>query len=202
MTGRCEAVISRTASRTIRGWPLVVGLYPGSEAETSSSFGQYHSRRAVQDVLGDVQQHRPGPARSGEQKGLPNGQGYVLGLHHELVVLGDRTGDADGVGLLERVRPDYGPAHLARDGHHRDRVHIGVAQGSHEVGGTRAAGDHDDARPARDLRVTLGHMAGALFVADEYVADGRVEDRVVSRQDGAARQAENDLGVLHLQALY
>ncbi len=118
---------------------------------------------------------------------MPNGQGYVLRLHHELVVLGDRPGYADRVSLLERVRPDYGPAHLARDGHQRDGVHIGVAQGSYEVGGAWAAGDHDHARPARHLRVTLGHMAGALFVADEYVADGRVEDRVVGRQDGAAR---------------
>ena len=50
--------------------------------------------------------------------------------------------------------------------------------------------------------VTLGHVASALFVAHEHVAYRRVEDRVIGRQDGAPRQAENDLGVLHLQALY
>ena len=117
-------------------------------------------------------------------------------------MFGHRPGDADSVGLLERVGPDYCPAHLAGNSHHRDRVHIGVAQRSYEVRRTRATGDHDHAWPARHLGVALGHMAGALLVADEDVAYRRVQYGVVGRQDGAARQAEYDLRVLHLQALY
>ena len=52
------------------------------------------------------------------------------------------------------------------------------------------------------MRVALGHVTGTLFVAHEHMAYRRVEDGVISREDGAARQAENDLGVLHLEALY
>ena len=55
--------------------------------------------------------------------------------------------------------------------------------------------------PAGDVGVALGHVAGALLVADEDVADRRVDDRVVGGQDAAAGEAEHDLDALHLQAL-
>src|SRR5262245_56101458 len=51
------------------------------------------------------------------------------------------------------------------------------------------------------MREPLGHVAGALLVADEDVADGRVDQRVVHGQDRPARQPEHDLGALHLEAL-
>ena len=63
------------------------------------------------------------------------------------------------------------------------------------------ARDHGDARTAGRVRVALGHVAGALLVAHEDVADRRVDQRVVDREDGAARKAEHDLGALHLEAL-
>jgi hypothetical protein len=49
--------------------------------------------------------------------------------------------------------------------------------------------------------VTLRHVAGTLLVADQDVPYGGVDDRVVDRQDRAARQAEHDLDALHLEAL-
>ena len=49
------------------------------------------------------------------------------------------------------------------------------------------------------MGVALGHVAGALLVAHEDVADRRVEERVVRRQDAAARQAEHDLDAFHLE---
>jgi hypothetical protein len=44
-------------------------------------------------------------------------------------------------------------------------------------------------------------VAGALLVTHEDVADRRVNQRVVDRQDGTAGEAEHDLRVLHLEAL-
>ena len=116
-------------------------------------------------------------------------------------MLGHRARYPDGVGFLERVRPDDGTADLSGNCDHGHRVHVGVAEGGYQVRGTRAAGDHCDSRPARDVCVPFGHVASTLFVAHEHVAYRRVEDWVVGREDGAARQAENDLGVLHLEAL-
>ena len=42
-------------------------------------------------------------------------------------------------------------------------------------------------------------MAGALLVAHEDVANRRIEDGVVDREDGAARQSENDLDTLEFE---
>ena len=54
---------------------------------------------------------------------------------------------------------------------------------------------------AGDVGVALGHVAGALLVAHEDVADRRVEQRVVGRQDAPAGQAEHHLDAFHLEAL-
>ncbi len=54
------------------------------------------------------------------------------------------------------------------------------------------------ATPGRPVAqgVALGHVAGALLVAHEDVADRGVEDRVVHRQDRAAGQAEDRVDAL------
>ena len=48
-----------------------------------------------------------------------------------------------------------------------------------------------DADAAARARVAVGHVRRALLVAHQHVADGVVEHRVVGRQDGAARVAED-----------
>ena len=54
--------------------------------------------------------------------------------------------------------------------------------------------------PAGGLRVPLGGVPGALLVPDQDVPErGRVEQRVVGRQDRAARDAEDDLGADRLE---
>ncbi len=95
----------------------------------------------------------------------------VVRVHDQLVVLGHRSGDADGVALLEPVGPDHRAAHLTGDRHHRHGVHVGVAQGSDQIGRGRPAGHHGHAGPAGDMGVALGHVPGPLLVADEDVAD-------------------------------
>ena len=60
--------------------------------------------------------------------------------------------------------------------------------------------DHH-ARPSADARVALGHVRGALLVADQDVLDLGVEQRVVGRQDRAARVAEDYFDAFGDQAL-
>src|SRR6266545_1939222 len=119
---------------------------------------------------------------------------------HQLVVLGHRDGDAGDVGLLERVRADVPARHLAGDRHQWHRVHVGVAEGRHQVGRAGAAGDHADPDPPGRPGVPLGGMAGALLVADQDVADRGVAQRVVGGEDGAPGEPEYDLDVASLQA--
>ena len=51
------------------------------------------------------------------------------------------------------------------------------------------------------MGVALRHVAGALLVAHEDVADRAVEQRVVHRQDAPAGQPEDGVDALHLEGL-
>src|SRR6185312_4592024 len=52
------------------------------------------------------------------------------------------------------------------------------------------------------LGVALGGVAAAGLVAHEDVADSPVDERVVGRQVGAAREAEDDVDALRLQTFH
>ena len=79
---------------------------------------------------------------------------------------------------------------LPRNHHHRGGVHVGVGNTGDGVGRTGAGSDDDDAGPAADAGIALGHVGSALFVADEDVLNLRVEQSVVGRENRAARVAE------------
>ena len=87
-------------------------------------------------------------------------------------MLGAAAGDADGVAFLEGVGANGGGADLSGDADHGDGVHVGVHERGDQVGGGGPGGDHGDAGASGDVGVALGHVAGALFVAHEDVADG------------------------------
>ena len=61
----------------------------------------------------------------------------------------------------------------------------------HQVRGPGPGGGDRDADAAAGPRVAVGHVRGALLVPDQHVPDRVVEHRVVRRQDGAARIAED-----------
>ena len=130
---------------------------------------------------------------------LLDGARDVLGFGDQEIVFGDRLGDARRVALLEGVGADRRVGNLAGDDHHGNRVEVRVTQRGDDVGGRRPAGHHGHAGSARGLGVALGHVAGALLVADQDVANRRVDDRVVDRQDRSAGQPEHDLNALLLE---
>ena len=72
---------------------------------------------------------------------------------------------------------------------------IAVAMTCHEVGGAGSGGGEADADAARGAGVAVGHMGGALLVADEDVVDGgEFAEGVVDGEDGAAGIAEDGGG--------
>ena len=152
-------------------------------------------------VLGDVDQDGAGTAGRGDVEGGRDGAGNVVGRFHQEVVLGNALGDTGDVALLEGVGTDGARGDLAGNDHERGRVHVGVTDGGHDVGRPGAGGDHGHTGTAGGEGVALGHVAGTLLVADEYVADARVDQRVVDREDGATGQAEDNFDSFHLQAL-
>ena len=124
----------------------------------------------LQRILGDVHQDRPRPAGGGHVERLGDGPGDVVGVGDQEIVLGDRQRDPGDVGFLEPVGPDQPGRHLAGDGHHRDRVHVGVGERRHQVGGSRARRGHAHPRAAGHLGVAGGGVPGALLVPDQDVA--------------------------------
>lgn len=168
--------------------------------------GQLHPRRpaeralALQHVLGDVDQHRARTAGGRDVEGLGQHPRNVVTGADQKVVLGDRHRDARDVGLLEGVGADQPPPDLTGDSDHRDRVHLRVGQRGHQVGRSGTRRCHAHAHPAGDVRVAAGGMPGALFVADQHVAQlFRVEQRVIHRQHRTARNPENDVDAEFLQ---
>ncbi len=73
------------------------------------------------------------------------------------------------------------------------RVEHGGGDAGDEVGGAGAGGGDADADLAGGAGVAVGHVRGALLVADEDVVDGELAQRVVGGEDGSAGVAE-DLG--------
>ena len=70
----------------------------------------------VLNVLGHVDQHRPGPAGTGQVKGLLDDPCDVPGILDQVMVLGDRPGNLDHRRFLKRVGADDVPGNLAGDG--------------------------------------------------------------------------------------
>ena len=81
-------------------------------------------------------------------------------------------------------------------------IHHRVGEAGHGIGRAGPGGNQHDADLAGRARVTFRRMSRALLVAHEDVLDLiLMEDRVVDRQDGAARIAEYDVDALILQGL-
>ncbi len=154
------------------------------------------------DVLGDVDHDRPGPAGAGEMERLLHDPRQLVHVHHQIGMLHHRQGHPEEVGLLEGHLADELRHHLPGDRHERDRVHVGVGDRRHQVGGSRPAGGHAHADLAGDPRITLGRERAALLVPgqdDPNLVGPR--QRLVELLRGAARISEDDLDPLADQAL-
>ena len=127
-------------------------------------------------VLGQVDQHRAGPARGGDVKRLAHDAGHVVHVGHQVMVLGDAAADLDDGRFLEGVGADDAGAHLAGDGQQGNAVQLGVGDGGHQVGGPRAAGGHADA----DLARCCGRSPGRRTRPPARAAAGST--RILSRK--------------------
>ena len=115
----------------------------------------------------------------------------IFGAVDEEVVLGDGQRDAGDVDFLKGVGAEHFAGDLAGDADDGNGVEHGGGDAGDEIGGAGAAGGDADADLARGARVAVGHVRGALLVAHEDVVDGKLAQRVVGGQDGAAGIAED-----------
>jgi len=112
-----------------------------------------------------------------------------------------RARDADRVAFLEGVLADGVRRNLAREHHHRDRIHVRRGNAGHGVGHSRSARDERYAALAGGSRVSVGRMDGALLMANQDVLHILLpEDGVVEVQHRPTRIAEYELDTLGLEA--
>ena len=129
-----------------------------------------------QHVQRNLDMHRAWPRAIEHGKGPGQHLGQVVGAHQRL-----REGchARDQGGLVGQLMQLAAPAAElaarlhAGDHQHRDRVGIGLAHGSGDIGHAWAGDDEAHPRFAACTRVAIGHEPGALLVTRGDVADGR-----------------------------
>ena len=153
------------------------------------------------DVLGNVDQHRPGtvPPRQGE--GLAHHFGNVGHLLYQGAALGNRPGDADDIHFLKGILAQQVRRHIAGDGNDGSGVTVGIGDTGDQVGGTRPGGCKAHAYPAAGAGIALGSVHRALLVFGANAADTVVPQHIKDFQVGTAGVAEQHLHPLRLQRL-
>ena len=144
------------------------------------------------DVLGDVDDDRPGATGARDIERLVQDAGELVHVLHEVIVLGAGPGDADGVAFLERVIADEVGRHLTGDADDGNGIHQRVGEAGDGIGGAGTRGDEHAADLAGRARVTFRGVNRALLVAHQDVLQTiLLEQLVVDRKHGAAGVAEN-----------
>ena len=128
--------------------------------------------------------------------------GQPVRVADQPVVLGARARNAHRVRFLEGVVANEKGGHLSGQTHDGDGVHQRVGQARNGVGRSRPGCDEEDAGAPRGAGVALCGVGRPLLVPDKNMPDaGILEERVIDRQNRAARIAEDDLDPLVLEGL-
>ena len=88
----------------------------------------------------------------------------------------------------ERVGADHGARHLARQDHHRNRIHVRGGNTGDGIGCTRAGSHQHYASLAGGTGIAVCHVGCSLLVTNQDVLDFRLfEQRVVYMKESTAR---------------
>src|SRR6266581_3064537 len=176
---------------------LVVILAIALEREIGRSILPVELAGGLLRVFGHVHEDRPRAAGGCNDKRFAKRPRDIFGAGNNHIVLRDGHGDAGDVGFLEGVRAEELAADLAGDANNRRGIKHGGGDARDHICCARAGSGHGDADAAARAGVPVGHVRGALLVADEDVVNGGSAQRVVGRQNRPARVAEE---VLHAEA--
>ena len=149
-----------------------VAAESGFVAAQFNLVGIFEFGRGHLDILGQIDDHRTGPTGPGNVEGLFDDAGQVLDVFDQVVMLGDRPGDADEVRLLEGIIANQTRWDLAGNDNHWNRIHISIGNSGNCVGCPGTTGCNGDTDPASRTRVTVGSMYGRLFVTRQDVLYG------------------------------
>ena len=125
----------------------------------------------LQDVFRKVDQHRTWASCCCNVEGLANCHRDIFGAHYQLVVLGHTACNSYGVALLKRICTNCCGGDLTGNAHHRNGIHKRITQWGDHICCSRPTRHHGNTWSTSDVCITLGHVAGALFMAHKNVAD-------------------------------
>src|SRR5690606_36997187 len=150
-----------------------------------------HGHDFGEHVFGQGDDHRAGTAGGGHVEGARDQFGNAL----DLIDFGDPFGLGAEYRAIVHFLEGFALAHAAFDLAHEEDHGGGVLAGDvhtgHGVGGTGAAGDHADARGAREFAVRVGHHGGAAFLATDRDLDLMIVQAVEHGQVAFARHTEH-----------
>ena len=149
------------------------------------------------NVLRDVDDDGPRPSRARDVERLVHDGRELVHVLDQIIVLRAGPRDADRVAFLERVVADEVSRHLSRDAHDRNGIHQRVGQAGDGIGRAGTRGHQHHADLAGGAGIAFGRMDGALLMTNQDVLDPvLLKQRIVNRQHGAARIAEDMLDAL------
>ena len=164
-----------TLGRVQQGNRLVQGnfrnLRVGDIAADEVAFLILEIRQAHLRVLGEVQDHGARTAAPGNVESPGDGPRHLVRRADLVVPLADGTGQADDIGLLERIRAQGGGGHLPGDDHHRGGIGHRIMDTGDDVRRAGARGDDHDTGIAFHAGIALGRVDGSLFVPHQDMAD-------------------------------
>ena len=118
-------------------------------------------------------------------------------------MLGDGHGDALDVSFLKAVRAQTCGGHVAGEGNHGHRVHIGGGNAGDQIGSTRAAGGQHHAGAAGGTGIAVCRMGRALLVGGKHMGDavGILIQFIIKVQHCAAGIAKKGIHALFAEDL-
>ena len=124
--------------------------------------------------------------------------GDVVDVFDQIVVLGDRHGDARNVCLLKGILAQDGATHLTTNCQQRRTVHPRIGNGCHQIRRAGTAGADTDTNSACRTRIPFGCMACTLLVTTQDVPQIRavLPHCMIERHDCAAWDAKHGIDTI------
>ena len=154
-------------------------------------------------ILGDIHQNRTRTPCLGNGECPADDLCQPVHVLDNEIIFGNGHGHARNINLLETVLAQKAVGHIAGNGNHRHRVHVGGRNTRNQVGCPGSRGCQAHAHLARGPCITVRCMGSALLMGCKDMGNLilMLVQCVIYIQDGTARITEHSVHSLFLQTL-
>ena len=160
-------------------------------------------RHRLSYIFRNINYNRTGTAAGGNLECFLDGLGKLVDIGYQEIMFDARTGNADRIHLLKRIRTDKRIADLSADNHHRNRIAVCSGDAGQRIGNTRTGSNQRDTDFAADARIRICRVYRRLLVSGQNVLEFiELENSIVDFDDCAARIAKNILYAFSFETLH